>query len=132
MSASERTASLSLTPDAPTKARRIVESFVQQLRAEGGVISDYAATGVALLASELIADGLAHGSDSATMCIRLGDPHVFQVEMFDGPRRRWIATTAPDDLSSTIRTRLLYSLADNGSSHEIGDGHFAHFEIVDQ
>jgi hypothetical protein len=129
LKAYERIASVSLTSNAPATARRLVESLLEHRRADGRSVSDDAAARVALVASELVADAAEHGSEAATINVDVSDDAVLRVEVFDGPRRRWIVATDDAADVSALRARLVLALADRSSAHALGDGHFARCEI---
>jgi hypothetical protein len=125
----ERIESMTLTSNAPATARRLVESLLEHRRADGRAVTDDAAARVALVASELVADAAEHGSDAATINVDVSDDSVLRVEVFDGPRRRWIVARDDDAEVTAIRARLVLGLSDRTSAHALGDAHFARCEI---
>ena len=129
MNAYERIETVSLTSDAPATVRRLVASLIDHRRANGQTISDDAAARVTLVASELVADAAEHGSDAATINVDVTDDAVIRVEVFDGPRRRWIVTKDDPVDVSRLRAQLVIGASDGSSSTDLGDGHFTRCEI---
>jgi hypothetical protein len=129
LTAYKRIKTVPLTPDAPATVRRLVASLIDQRRANGQTISDDAAGRVALVASELVAEAAEHGSDAATIHVDVTDDAVIRVEVFDGPRRRWIVTKDDRVDVARLRAQLVIGASDGSSSADLGDGHFTRCEI---
>ncbi|HEY3672286.1 MAG TPA: hypothetical protein VGN51_15225 [Acidimicrobiia bacterium] len=81
-----------------------------------------------LLASEIVADAVDHGSDAATLRISLDDEKL-ELELFDGPRRSAIATSGREEGVPAMRMRVLAKVADGRYSSDIGESHYARYEI---
>jgi hypothetical protein len=81
-----------------------------------------------LLASEIVADAVDHGSDAATLRISLDDEKL-ELELFDGPRRSAIATSGRDEGVPAMRMRVLAMVADGRYSSDLGESHYARYEI---
>ena len=119
----ERTESLELTTETPARARSVVSS----LAASWPLGADLTRR-AELLASEIVADAVDHGSDAATLRICLEDGKL-ELELFDGPRRSAIATTGRDEGVPGMRMRVLAKVADGRYSSDIGESHYARYEL---
>jgi hypothetical protein len=119
----ERSESLTLTPASPARARSIVTMAAADWDLEHGV-----AQRAELLASEIVADAVDHGSDAATLRISLDDEKL-ELELFDGPRRSAIATSGRDEGVPAMRMLVLAKVADGRYSSDIGESHYARYEI---
>ena len=119
----ERSESLTLSDDTPAQARALVSA----LAAEWPIAPDVASR-AALLASEIVADAVDHGSDEATFRISLDDEKL-ELELFDGPRRSAIATSGRAEGVPSMRMRVLAKVADGRYSSDIGESHYARYEI---
>ena len=119
----ERTESLMLTTDTPAQARSVV-SFLAATWPMGSELAERAE----LLASEIVADAVDHGSDAATLRICLEDG-TLELELFDGPRRSAIATSGRAEGVPGMRMRVLAKVADGRYSSDMGESHYARYEI---
>jgi hypothetical protein len=119
----ERSESLTLSTEAPGQARSIVSTLAVDWRIEPEV-----AHRAELLVSEIVADAVDHGSDAATLRISLDDDKL-EFELFDGPRRSAIATKGRAEGVPTMRNRVLAKVADGRYSSDIGESHYARYEI---
>jgi hypothetical protein len=119
----ERSESLILSTTSPSEAREIVSSFAADWRIEPDV-----AERAELLASEIVADAVDHGSDAATLRITLEDDKL-ELELFDGPRRSAIATSGRDEGVPKMRMRVVAKVADGRYSSDLGESHYARYEI---
>jgi hypothetical protein len=119
----ERSESLTLSNDTPARARALVSA----LAAEWPMTADVASR-AALLASEIVADAVDHGSDEATFRISL-DGDKLELELFDGPRRSAIATSGRAEGVPSMRMRVLAKVADGRYSSDLGESHYARYEI---
>jgi len=119
----ERSESLTLTSESPAQARAVVSSL-----AEEWPIDEELAQRAELLASEVVADAVDHGSDEATLRITLED-HKLELELFDGPRRSAIATTGRAEGVPNMRMRVLAKVADGRYSSDLGESHYARYEL---
>ena len=119
----ERSESLTLSATSPSEARTIVSTFAADWRIEQEV-----AERAELLASEIVADAVDHGSDAATLRISLDDDKL-ELELFDGPRRSAIARTGRDEGVPGMRMRMLAKVADGRYSSDLGESHYARYEI---
>jgi len=81
-----------------------------------------------LLVSEIVSDAVDHGSDAATLRISLDDDKL-ELELFDGPRRSAIATSGREEGVPTMRNRVLAKVADGRYSSDLGESHYARYEI---
>src|SRR3954469_10122629 len=81
-----------------------------------------------LLVSEIVADAVDHGSDAATLRISL-DAEKLELELFDGPRRSAIPTPGRDEGVPARRMRVRAKVADGRSSSDLGESHYARYEI---
>jgi hypothetical protein len=81
-----------------------------------------------LLASEIVADAVDHGSDAATLRITLDDDKL-ELELFDGPRRSAIARSGREEGVPGMRMRMLAKVADGRYSSDLGESHYARYEI---
>ncbi len=119
----ERSESLHLSSRSPGQARSIVSTVTGDWHIERGI-----AARAELLASEIVADAVDHGSDEATLRISLDDGRL-ELELFDGPRRSAIATSGREEGVPSMRTRTLAEVADSRSSSDLGESHYARCEI---
>jgi anti-sigma regulatory factor (Ser/Thr protein kinase) len=119
----ERSESLTLTATSPAEARSIVSEFAAVWRIEADV-----AQRAELLVSEIVADAVDHGSDAATLRISL-DEEKLELELFDGPRRSAIARSGREEGVPTMRMRVLAKVADGRYSSDLGESHYARYEI---
>jgi hypothetical protein len=81
-----------------------------------------------LLVSEIVSDAVDHGSDAATLRISLDDDKL-ELELFDGPRRSAIATSGRAEGVPVMRNRVLAKVADGHYSSDLGESHYARYEI---
>ncbi len=81
-----------------------------------------------LLVSEIVSDAVDHGSDAATLRISLDDDKL-ELELFDGPRRSAIATNGRAEGVPVMRNRVLAKVADGHYSSDLGESHYARYEI---
>jgi hypothetical protein len=119
----ERSESLTLSAASPSEARSIVSTLAADWRIEPDV-----AQRAELLVSEIVADAVDHGSDAATLRISLDDDKL-ELELFDGPRRSAIARTGRAEGVPTMRNRVLAKVADGRYSSDLGESHYARYEI---
>ena len=119
----ERSESLNLSAESPADARSIVSSLVLQWQIEPDV-----AERAELLVSEIVADAVDHGSDAATLRISLEDEKL-ELELFDGPRRSAIATSGRAEGVPNMRRLVLAKVADGRYSSDLGESHYARYEI---
>ena len=119
----ERSASLSLTTESPAEARTIVSTL-----AADWAIEPELAHRVELLVSEVVADAVDHGSDAATLRITL-DGDRFELELFDGPRRSAIAISGRAEGVPRMRSRVVADVTDDRYSSDLGESHYARYEI---
>ncbi len=119
----ERSESLVLTSASPAQARSIVTTVASDWDLDLDV-----AQRAELLASELVADAVDHGSDAATLRISLDD-ETLELELFDGPRRSAIARSGRDEGVPSMRMRVLARVADSRYSSDLGESHYARYEI---
>jgi hypothetical protein len=119
----ERSESLALSSASSAEARSLVSS----LAAEWHIEPDTARR-AELLVSEIVADAFDHGSDEATLRITLEDEKL-ELELFDGPRRSAIATTGRAEGVPGIRMRMLAKAADGRYSSDLGESHYARYEL---
>jgi hypothetical protein len=119
----ERSESLNLSAESPADARSLVSSLVIQWQIEPDV-----AERAELLVSEIVADAVDHGSDAATLRISLEDEKL-ELELFDGPRRSAIATSGRAEGVPNMRMRVLAKVADGRYSSDLGESHYARYEI---
>ena len=119
----ERSESLTLTAASPARARSIMTTAAADWELEHDV-----AQRAELLVSEIVADAVDHGSDAATLRISLDDEKL-ELELFDGPRRSAIATSGRDDGVPAMRMRVLAKVADGRYSSDLGESHYARYEI---
>jgi hypothetical protein len=119
----ERSTSLTLTDGSPREARAIVSALASEWPMQPDV-----ATRAALLASEIVADAVDHGSDEATFRICL-DGDKLELELFDGPRRSAIATSGRAEGVPAMRNQVLAKVADGRYSSDLGESHYARYEI---
>jgi anti-sigma regulatory factor (Ser/Thr protein kinase) len=115
--------SLTLTAESPARARSLVSTLAADWQIERDV-----AQRAELLASEIVADAVDHGSDAATLRISLDDEKL-ELELFDGPRRSAIATSGREEGVPAMRMRVLAKVADGRYSSDIGESHYARYEI---
>jgi anti-sigma regulatory factor (Ser/Thr protein kinase) len=123
MSHDERSASLDLSEQSPAHARSLVSSFAAEWRL-GSEVTERAE----LLASEIVADAVDHGSDAATLRITLEDEKL-ELELFDGPRRSAIARSGRAEGVPGMRMRVVAKVADGRYSSDLGESHYARYEI---
>ena len=119
----ERSESLLLSSTSPAEARSIVSAFAAEWRIGAAVVER-----AELVASEIVADAVDHGSDAATLRITLEDDKL-ELELFDGPRRSAIARSGRDEGVPKIRMRLVAKVADGSYSSDLGESHYARYEI---
>jgi hypothetical protein len=119
----ERSESLSLSSTSPAEARSIVSTVADDWHMEREL-----AERAELLASEVVADAVDHGSDAATLRISLDDGKL-ELELFDGPRRSAIATSGREEGVPSMRMRVLARVADGRYSSDLGESHYARYEI---
>jgi hypothetical protein len=119
----ERSESLTLSSTSPAEARSIVSTLADDWHLEHEL-----AKRAELLASEVVADAVDHGSDAATLRISLDDGKL-ELELFDGPRRSAIATSGREEGVPSMRMRVLALVADGRSSSDLGESHYARYEI---
>jgi hypothetical protein len=119
----ERSESLTLSSTSPAQARSIVSALAADWRIEPDV-----AARAELLVSEIVADAVDHGSDAATLRITLDDDKL-ELELFDGPRRSAIAQSGRDEGVPGMRMRVLAKVADGRYSSDLGESHYARYEI---
>jgi hypothetical protein len=128
MNATDGIEGIVLSDQAPAEVRAFVADLLEKCRAEGSALDADAEFRAVLLASELIADAFDHGSDAATVRVGLDDG-ILRLEVFDGPRRSAIGIHGREDDVPVFRNVLLSRFADNWSSGDLGDGHYARCEI---
>jgi anti-sigma regulatory factor (Ser/Thr protein kinase) len=119
----ERSASLDLSWESPATARTLVSAVATEWHLTHDV-----ARRAELLASEIVADAVDHGSDAATLRISIDDEKL-ELELFDGPRRSAIARSGRDDGVPGMRMRVLTKVADGRYSSDLGESHYARYEI---
>ena len=119
----ERSESLTLSAESPGQARSMVSALAADWRIEPEV-----ALKAELLVSEIVSDAVDHGSDAATLRISLDDDKL-ELELFDGPRRSAIATSGRAEGVPTMRNRVLAKVADGRYSSDLGESHYARYEI---
>jgi hypothetical protein len=121
----ERSESLTLSAESPAEVRSVVSSLAAEWLIEPEV-----AHRVELLASEIVADAVDHGSDAATLRISLEDDEKkVEVELFDGPRRSAIATSGRAEGVPAMRMRVVAKVADGRYTSDLGESHYARYEI---
>ena len=119
----ERSESLTLSSDSPAEARSLVSTLATDWQIKADV-----AQRAELLVSEIVADAVDHGSDAATLRISL-DAEKLELELFDGPRRSAIATSGRDEGVPAMRMRVVAKVADGRYSSDLGESHYARYEI---
>lgn len=119
----ERSQSLILSSESPAEARSIVSTVATDWDVELDVVLR-----AELLVSEIVADAVDHGSDAATLRISV-DEEKLELELFDGPRRSAIATAGREDGVPAMRRLVLARFADGRYSSDLGEGHYARYEI---
>ena len=119
----ERSESLTLSAESPGQARSMVSAVAADWHIEPEI-----AHRAELLVSEIVSDAVDHGSDAATLRISLDDDKL-ELELFDGPRRSAIATSGRAEGVPTMRNRVLAKVADGRYSSDIGESHYARYEI---
>jgi hypothetical protein len=119
----EKSESLTLTTMSPAEARSIVTDAARIWQLEPDV-----AERAELLVSEIVADAVDHGSEAATLRISVDDEKV-ELELFDGPRRSAIARSGREDGVPVMRMRVLAKVADGRYSSDLGESHYARYEI---
>ena len=119
----ERSESLTLTTESPARARSMLTTLAADWHLELEVTQR-----AELLVSEIVADAVDHGSDAATLRISI-DGDKLELELFDGPRRSAIATSGRDEGVPGMRMRMLAQVADGRYSSDLGEGHYARYEI---
>ena len=119
----ERSESLTLSAASPGHARSIVSAFASDWHIDHDV-----AQRAELLVSEIVADAVDHGSDAATLRITLEDDKL-ELELFDGPRRSAIARSGRDEGVPSMRMRVVAKVADGRYSSDLGESHYARYEI---
>ncbi len=123
MQPQERSESLTLSAESPGQARSMVSAAAADWRIEPEV-----ALRAELLVSEIVSDAVDHGSDAATLRISLDDDKL-ELELFDGPRRSAIATNGRAEGVPVMRNRVLAKVADGHYSSDLGESHYARYEI---
>jgi anti-sigma regulatory factor (Ser/Thr protein kinase) len=119
----ERSESLTLSEMSPADARSIVSAFAADWHVDHDV-----AQRAELLVSEIVADAVDHGSDAATLRITLEEDKL-ELELFDGPRRSAIAQSGREEGVPNMRNRVLAKVADGRYSSDLGESHYARYEI---
>jgi anti-sigma regulatory factor (Ser/Thr protein kinase) len=119
----ERSESLTLTEASPAQARSLVSTLAVDWQ-----LAHEVAERAELLVSEIVADAVDHGSDAATLRISI-DGDRLELELFDGPRRSAIATSGRDEGVPGMRMRMLAKVADGRYSSDLGESHYARYEI---
>jgi anti-sigma regulatory factor (Ser/Thr protein kinase) len=119
----ERSESLTLSESSPGDARSIVAAFATDWHIDHDV-----AQRAELLVSEIVADAVDHGSDAATLRITLEEDKL-ELELFDGPRRSAIARSGRDEGVPSMRMRVVAKVADGRYSSDLGESHYARYEI---
>jgi anti-sigma regulatory factor (Ser/Thr protein kinase) len=119
----ERSESLTLTSESPARARAIIATIAADWDLELDVTQR-----AELLVSEIVADAVDHGSDAATLRISI-DGDKLELELFDGPRRSAIATSGRDEGVPGMRMKMLARVADGRYSSDLGESHYARYEI---
>lgn len=119
----ERSESLTLSSASPAEARSLVSTLADDWQIEADV-----AERAGLLVSEIVADAVDHGSDAATLRISVDDDKL-ELELFDGPRRSAIARTGREDGVPSMRMRVVAKVADDRYSSDLGESHYARYEI---
>jgi hypothetical protein len=119
----ERSESLTLTATSPARARSIMSEVAASWQIEPDV-----ARRAELLVSEIVADALDHGSDAATLRISVDDEKL-ELELFDGPRRSAIATSGREDGVPGMRMHVLAKVADGRYASDLGESHYARYEL---
>jgi len=119
----ERSESLTLSAESPGQARSMVSAVAADWHIEPEI-----AHRAELLVSEIVSDAVDHGSDAATLRISLDDDKL-ELELFDGPRRSAIATSGRAEGVPTMRNRVLAKVADGRYSSDLGESHYARYEI---
>lgn len=119
----ERSESLTLTAASPAQARSLVSTLAVDWQ-----LAHEVAERAELLVSEIVADAVDHGSDAATLRISI-DGDRLELELFDGPRRSAIATSGRDEGVPGMRMRMLAKVADGRYSSDLGESHYARYEI---
>jgi anti-sigma regulatory factor (Ser/Thr protein kinase) len=115
--------SLRLSPESPARARSIVSTLAIDWQLTRDV-----AERAELLVSEIVTDALDHGSDAATLRISLDDEKL-ELELFDGPRRSAIARSGRAEGVPAMRMRMLAQVADGRYTSDLGESHYARYEI---
>lgn len=123
MSQQERSASLDLSEEAPARARSLVSAAATDWHLTASVTER-----AELLASEIVADAVDHGSDAATLRITIDDSKL-ELELFDGPRRSAIATSGRDEGVPRMRMNVVAKVADGRYSSDLGESHYSRYEI---
>jgi hypothetical protein len=123
MSHHERSESLTLSSASPARARSIVSTLAADWQLDIDV-----AERAELLVSEIVADAVDHGSDAATLRITV-DGEKLELELFDGPRRSAISTSGREEGVPGMRRQVLTKVADGRYSSDIGESHYARYEI---
>ena len=123
MESQEQSESLSLSTESPARARAIVACLCSQWHLDQEVVHR-----AELLVSEIVADAVDHGSDAATLRISV-DEEKLELELFDGPRRSAIATTGRAEGVPNMRRLVLAKVADGRYSSDLGESHYARYEI---
>jgi hypothetical protein len=119
----ERSESLTLNSASPSAARSLVSMLAVDWHIEREV-----AERAELLVSEIVADAVDHGSDAATLRITLDDDKL-ELELFDGPRRSAIARSGREEGVPSMRMRVVAKVADGRYSSDLGESHYARYEI---
>lgn len=119
----ERSESLTLTSESPARARSIVTTVAADWQLDRELVQR-----AELLASEIVADAVDHGSDAATLRISFDD-ETLELELFDGPRRSAIATSGRAEGVPAMRMRVVAKVADDRYSSDLGESHYARYEI---
>jgi|SRR5215218_2717073 len=119
----ELSESLTLTSESPAEARALVTTAAADWQLEREVTRR-----AELLVSEIVADAVDHGSDAATLRISVDDEKL-ELELFDGPRRSAIATSGRAEGVPRMRMRVLDKVADGRYASDLGESHYARYEI---
>ena len=123
MSHQERSESLTLNSASPGAARALVSDVAAEWHMDHEVTQR-----AELLVSEIVADAVVHGSDAATLRITLDDDKL-ELELFAGPRRSAIATSGREEGVPRMRMRVVAKVADGHYSSDLGESHYARYEI---
>jgi hypothetical protein len=114
------------TPGAVTDARRFVRDLLAEC-AEDEPSYETASQPAALLATELVAEALAHRADAVHVSAECLDDRV-RVEVYDTNRMSHVAV-GEDAETRRIRLQILNTLADRWSMQHLGSGQLNWFEL---